>query len=153
MQDTCPKRPGGNQRYQVWRVVRIIPEEIERWLYMVRHDPPAILEIDELYSLVYARNVYSNEYNIIQKVGRGLPVGSLTLTQELSKVPPNAYKQSTHRLGFYLDGRYDKLVRNDMLKFRVEDPEDTYGFYYQHINQRGEPGYFASIQDFLGIRG
>lgn len=118
---------------------------------MVRHDPPAVLEIDELYSLVYQRNVYSDEYNILQKVGRGLPVGSFTLTQELSKIPPNAYKQATHRLGFYLDGRYDRQIRNDLLKFKVEDPTDQFGLYYQHINSRGEPGYYRTIQEFLGI--
>lgn len=153
MSDTCPPMPGGNQRYQVWRVVKIIPEEIEKWLWMVRHDPPAILEIDELYSLVYKRNVYSDEYNILQKVGRGLPVGSITLTQELSKTPPNAYKQSTHRLGFYIDGRYDKQVRNEMLKDDVENPPDEYGFYYQRITGRGQPAYYKDIQSFLGLRG
>ena len=152
MQDTCPPKPGSNDRYQTWRVVRIIPEEIERWLWQVRHDPPAVLMIDELYSLVYKRNVYSDEYNILQKVGRGLPVGSVTLTQELSKIPPNAYKQSTHRMGFYLDGRYDRLIRNDMLKFKVEDPADKFGLYYQHINSRGEPGYYKDIQAFLGVK-
>ncbi len=151
MSDTCPAKPGSNDRYQVWRVVKIIPEEIEKWLWMVRHDPPAVLEIDELYSLVYKRNTYSDEYNILQKVGRGLPVGSITLTQELSKIPSNAFKQSTHRLGFYIDGRYDQLVRNDMLKFKVEQPKDTFGVYYQHINGRGEPDYFKDIQSFLGL--
>lgn len=152
MQDTCPPKPGRNDRYQTWRVVRIIPEEIEQWLWQVRHDPPAVLMIDELYSLVYKRNVYSDEYNILQKVGRALPVGSITLTQELSKIPPNAYKQSTHRLGFYLDGRYDRLIRNDMLKYKVDDPVDKYGLYYQHINSRGEPGYYQDIQSFLGVK-
>lgn len=151
MSDTCPGKPKSNDRYQVWRVVKVIPEEVEKWLWMIRHDPPAILEIDELYSLVYKRNVYSDEYNILQKVGRGLPVGSITLTQELSKIPPNAFKQATHRLGFYIDGRYDQLIRNDMLKFKVEQPHDKYGLYYQHINGRGEPDYFKDIQTFLGM--
>ena len=151
LSDVCPARPGANERYQVWQVVRIIPEEIERWLWNVRHDPPAVLEVDELYSLVYRRNVYRDEYNILQKVGRSLPVGSITLTQELSKIPPNAYKQANHRLGFYIDGRYDRLIRNDMLKYKVEDPADTFGFYYQHISGRGAPPYFATVQKFLGV--
>jgi hypothetical protein len=149
--DSCPAAPGRNQRYQVWRVARVLPEEMERWLYMVRNDPPAILEIDELASLTYKRGEYSEQYNLITKWGRGLPVGSIALSQELSRIPPNAYKQSTHRFGFYLDGRYDKLIRNDMLKWKVEDPADTYGFYYQHINGRGEPRYHRTIQEFLGL--
>lgn len=151
MSDICPPPPGRNDRYQVWQVVKIIPEEIEKWLYRVRHDAPAVLEIDELVTLVYGRNVFSDQYNIIQKTGRSLPVGTLTLTQELSKIPQNAFKQSVHRLGFYLEGRYDRLIRNDMLKYEVEDPADQYGFYYQHINSRGEPQYYGTIQEFLGL--
>jgi hypothetical protein len=125
---------------------------MEKWLYRVRKDPPAILLVDELASLTYKRNEYSEQYNLITKWGRGLPVGSIALSQELSKIPNNAYKQSTHRLGFYLDGRYDKMVRNDMLKWKVDDPPDQFGFYYQHINGRGQPLYYSSIQDFLGVR-
>lgn len=149
--DTCPPAPGSNDRYQVWRVAKIIPEEMEKWLYRVRKDPPAILEVDELASLTYKRGEHSDEYNLICKWGRALPVGSIALSQELSKIPTNAYKQSTHRLGFYLDGRYDRLVRNDMLKHKVDDPVDEFGFYYQHIKGRGEPPYYPTIQKFLGL--
>lgn len=152
LSDVCPVKPRSNDRYQVWQVVKIVPDEIEKWLWQIRKDPPAVLEIDELYSLVYKRNEYSAEYNIIQKVGRSLPIGTITLTQELSKIPQNAYKQSNHRLGFYLEGRYDRLVRNDMLKYPVEQPIDLYGMYYQHINARGQPAYYKDIQSFLGIK-
>jgi hypothetical protein len=151
LSDVCPPPPPRNARYQTWQVVKIIPEEIEKWLFQIRQDAPAIVGIDELYTLVYARNVYSDQYNILQKVGRSLPVGSITLTQELSKIPPNAYKQANHRLGFYLEGRYDKLIRNDLLKFKVEEPQDEWGFYYQHINARGQPAYYKTIQAFLGV--
>jgi energy-coupling factor transporter ATP-binding protein EcfA2 len=149
--DLCPQKPGRNARYQTWQVVQIIPEQIEKWLWGIRHDAPAVVEIDELYTLCYKKNQYSTEYNILQKVGRSLPVGSITNTQELSQIPANAYKQATHRLGFYLDGEYDRRIRNAMLKHKVEDPRDQYGFYYQHVNGRGEPGYFSSIQEFLGL--
>lgn len=153
-QDECPPRPQSNQMYQVWQPIKLIPEEIEKWLWQVRHDPPALLETDELVHLCYGRNTYSDQYNIILKTGRSPnhPVGSITLTQELSRIPPNAYKQSTHRLGFYLEGRYDLLIRNDMLKFKVENrPEFPYGVYYQHMNGRGKPEFFESIQQFLGL--
>ena len=79
-----------------------------------------------------------------------MPVGSISLTQELGKIPSNAYKQSTHRLGFYLEGDYDKRIRNDMLKKKVEQPPDFYGFYYQHKDNRFDPTYFKSIQDMIG---
>lgn len=149
MTNMCPPRPGKNERYQVWQVVKIVPEEIEKWLWGVRKDGPAFLFIDELSAITYSRKEFSDEYNIIQKTGRSLNVGSITLTQELSKIPANAYKQAVHRLGFYLEGRYDVLIRNDMLKQKVLQPDDNYGFFYQHINSRGAPLYFPSVQHFL----
>src|SRR6266700_606726 len=153
MSDRCPGSPGGNARYQVWQPIKIVPDEVEQWLWQIRHDAPAILEIDELVHLVYKRGAYSDEYTVIQKTGRSLGVGTITLTQELSKIPANAYKQAVHRLGFYLEGRYDKLIRNDMLKVegKIEQPPDHYGLYYQHINGRGIPRYYPTIQRFLGV--
>jgi len=156
--DMAPARPKSNQRYQVWQPIRAIPDQIEQWLWMIRQDATssdvsgAFLFIDELVTLCYKRNQYSDEYNILQKTGRSLPVGSVTLTQELSKIPGNAYKQSVHRLGFYLDAaaEYDRRISHSLLKGKVADPIDPYGFYYQHINGRGEPTYFESIQHFLG---
>lgn len=151
--DAAPPRPGRNERYQVWQPVNLIPEEIEKWLWQVRKDAPAVLEIDELVHLVYKAGQYSQEYNTILKTGRSLPVGVITLTQELSKIPSNAYKQSNHRLGFYVDeaAEYDRRIRNGLLKAKMGDPKDIHGFWYQHINGRGEPEYAPSIQKFLGV--
>jgi len=150
--DLAPGKPGRNQRYQIWQPITEDPEQIERWLYQIRHDAPAFLLVDELYTLVYKRNEYSREYNILQKTGRSLPVGTITLTQELSRIPGNAYKQAVHRLGFYLEGPYDLRIRDLMLKRpKLDNPEHQYGFYYQHINGRGEPSYFENIQHFLGM--
>lgn len=151
--DLAPPKLERGKRYQVWQPINEDAEQIERWLWQIRHDAPAFLLIDELYSLVYRRE-FSREFNIIQKTGRSLPVGTIVLTQELSKIPPNAYKQSVHRLGFYLEGEYDTRIRDLMLKKpKIGNPNDTYGFYYQHINSRGEPEYFQDIQSFIGKRG
>lgn len=149
--DTAPARPGRNQRFQVWQPVKIVPDEIEQWLWRVRHDAPAILDIDELVYLCYGRDRYSDEYNVIQKTGRSLPIMTLTGTQELSKIPANAYKQATHRLGFYIDAaaEYDRRIRNALLKDKMGDPDHPYGFWYQHINGRGTPAYFQDVQHFL----
>lgn len=149
--DYAPQKPASNERYQVWQPIKIIPEEIEKWLWMVRHDPPAVLGIDELVHLVYRRGIYSDEYNIILKTGRSLPIGSISLTQELSKIPQNAFNQSVHRMGFYLEGRYNHLIRNDLLKWKVEQPPDEWGLYYQHMNGRGQPEYARTIQEWLGL--
>ena len=152
--DKAPGRPGANERYQVWQPIKLIPDEIEKWLWQVRKDAPAVLEIDELVHLVYSRGLYSDEYNIILKTGRSLPVGVITLTQEMGRIPANAFKQSNHRLGFYIDkaSRYDRQIRDALLKAQVDDPAHPYGVYYQHQNGRGEPEYFPSIQRFLGTK-
>ncbi len=162
--DEWPGRIGGdrappqlssssNERYQVWQPIKLIPEEIEKWLWQIRHDPPCVVEIDELVHLCFGRTTYSDEFNIIQKTGRAGPIGSIVLTQEMSHVPPNAYKQSDHRLGFYIDqaAEYDRRIRNSLLKAKLGDPTDLHGFWYQHASGRGDPQYFASIQKFLSV--
>lgn len=149
--DAAPGRPDGNQRYQVWQPVKLVPEQIEKWLWMVFNSGPAVLEIDELVHLCYGRNTYSDEYNKILKLGRSKWIGVITLTQEFSRIPPNAYKQSNHRMGFYIEGDYDRRVRNQLLKAKVEEPPDKFGFYYQHRDGRGQPLYFPTIQKFLGV--
>lgn len=151
MQDKAPHAAHITQRYQVWQPIHIIPQEVENWLYQIRQLPPAILYIDELVYLCYGREKYSDEYNIIQKTGRSLPIMCITATQELSHIPANAYKQATHRLGFYIDAsaEYDRRLRNNLLKSKLDNPPDLYGFWYQHINGRSEPYYFRNIQNFL----
>jgi hypothetical protein len=151
--DTCPARPRSDARYQVWQCVNIVPEEIEKWLAQLRRDAPALLEIDELHTLVYKRDCYSPEFNRILKTGRSAPIGTIALTQELSKIPANAYKQAIHRLGFYIDkaSRYDRQIWQALLKDQLDDPADEFGLYYQHQNGRSAPRYYENIQQFLGI--
>lgn len=154
--DICPPPPRADDRYQVWQMINVIPDEIEKWLdRIIKYADygPSVVEIDELHTLVYSRNEYSPKYNQIQKTGRGLQIGSISLTQELSKTPPNAYKQATHRLGFYIDqaSRYDRQIWQALLKAKVGDPPDPYGVYYQHEKGRGDPRYYKTIQEFLGL--
>lgn len=149
--DRCPPRCRGNQVYQVWHPIHLIADEIEQWLDQILRDAPAIVLIDELVHLKYGR-VYSPKYEEIQKTGRSKHIITLTGTQELGKIPGNAYKQASHRFGFYVDkaAQYDRLVLNLLLKAKVDDPRDEWGFYYQSEKGRGEPLYFSSIQQFLG---
>lgn len=155
--DVCPPAPKSNERYQVWQCVKLIPEEIEKWLWMIRQDAKAggaLEEIDELHSMVWKGGQYSDELNINLKTGRSIGLGTFALTQELSKIPANVYKQATHRLGFYIDqaARYDRQIWQALLKSRVGDPPDQFGLYYQHEKGRGEPRYYPTIQEFLGVR-
>lgn len=150
----APLALGKKQRYQVWQPLLIYPEEVEKWLGMVFNQPPALLWINELYVLKYkgAQN-FSDMYSIIQRAGRTKPITTMTETQKLGKIPTDAYEQATHRLGFYIEGQYNKFIRSEMLKSeQVLNPSDTYGFHYQHVNGRGDPPYYRDIQQFLGVR-
>ncbi len=150
--DTCPPRCTGNQLYQVWSPVHRIPEEIEKWLDQILHDAPAILDVDELVHLKYGAKLYSPNYETIQKTGRSKHIITLTGTQALARIPPEAYEQATHRFGFYIDkaARYSRQALTALLKADVPDPSDEFGFYYQSEKGRGDPLYFSSIQMFLG---
>lgn len=143
-----------NDRYQVWQPLLIYPEEVEKWLWTIFNSPPALLWINELYALKYKGvGNYSDVYAIIQRAGRTKPITVLTETQKLGKIPGDAIEQATHRLGFYMEGTYNKYVRSEMLKGeRVQNPIDNYGFHYQHVNGRGEPQYYRDIQQFLNMR-
>jgi hypothetical protein len=138
--------------YQIWQPLILYPDEIEKWLEQIFNRPPAIVMIDELYVLKYkgAQN-YSNMYSVLQRAGRARNITTITHTQKMGKISPDAYEQSTHRLGFYMEGTYNLFIRSQMLKGeRVPNPTDQYGFHYQHINGRGTPIYYRNIQEFLG---
>jgi len=152
VQDRAPGLPKRGNMYQIWQPLRVIPDEIEKWLDMIFNHPPAVLMVDELYVLKYRRD-YSEMYTIIQRAGRARGITTISHTQKLAKVPTDAYEQSTHRMGFYIEGVYNKYIRSELLKSeRVPNPTHDYGFYYQHINGRGEPFYYRDIQHFLGER-
>ena len=140
-------------KYQIWQPLMRKPDEIEKWLWWVFDGGPSILMIDELYTLKYqGTNNYSDAYSVIQRAGRARKITCITHTQKLGKIPADAYEQATHRLGFYMEGTYNKFIRSEMLKFeRCPMPSDNYGFHYQHINGRGEPEYYRDIQQFLGL--
>jgi len=147
-----PDVPKPKQMYQIWQPLLIYPDEIEKWLGQIFERAPAVILIDELYVLKYKGvGNYSNMYSVIQRAGRARDITTITHTQKLGKIPPDAYEQSTHRLGFYMEGTYNQFIRSQMLKMeRIPNPIDTYGFHYQHINGRGIPPYYKNIQQFLG---
>ena len=149
----APKTDLGKQRYQIWQPFIRYPDQIEKWLWGIFEGGPSILMIDELHALKYSgQQNYSDAYSVIQRAGRARRITTITHTQKLHKIPADAFEQATHRLGFYMDGRYNQLIRSDMLKMeKAPQPHDDHGFYYQHINGRGEATYYEDIQEFLGL--
>lgn len=153
MSDLAPGRPPANQRVQVWQPVLIDPEQVERWLWQVLHDPPAILFVDELVHLCYGRKSFSENYSRIQKLGRMLPIGCITCTQELVDIPRNALGQATHIARFRLNLPYEQRLMKSIMHAKEEMPEpaDHHGFYYGSVTSREEPQYYPDAQHFLKI--
>lgn len=151
MSDFCPPRPGANQRVQVWQPVIIRPDEVEKWLWGVLHDPPAILFVDELVHLCYGRKVFSENYSRIQKLGRMLPIGCITCTQELVDIPRNALGQATHIARFRLNLPYEQRLMKSIMHAKNDMPEpvDKHGFYFGSTSSGAEPLYFSDAQHFL----
>lgn len=149
----APTQLAKKGQYIIWRPIVKHPQEIEKWLWGIFDGGPSILLIDELYALKYkGAGNYSDAYSALQCAGRGRKITTITHTQKFGKINPDAYQQATHRLGFYMDGTYNKYIRSEMMKCEhCAMPDDKFGFYYQHINGRGNPEYYSSIQDFLGL--
>lgn len=143
-----PPLPKSNQHIQVWQPLIEVPEEIEKWLWHVRKDAPAILDIDELLALCYKSNYTSNEYKIIQKLGRDLPILTITGTQELVEIPRNAVGQADHYIRFRLKHPYEQRFMKNVMG-EMDEPMDKYGFYYAHADDQGEPRYFKDYKNFF----
>lgn len=147
----APPEPEENQRVQVWQPISEIPEEIEKWLWHVWHDAPAILKIDELSALNYGSKNTSEEYNKILKLGRALPITTIAHTQELVEIPRNLIGQSDHIVRFRLKHPYERRMMRNLMEMEVEEPPDPYGFHYLNTNG-GEPVYFKDYKEFFGSK-
>src|SRR5690348_11715086 len=151
---SLPPKLTGNQRVQVWQPVVVIPEKVEEWLFRVRQDAPAILQIDELLFLCYGPRG-SEELTKITKLGRGLPLLTIIHTQELAQIPRGVITQPDHVIRMKLRSRYERYLLDDFLNVEEDthlpDPSDRYGLWYGHADANEEPRYYPSIQKFLGL--
>lgn len=149
--DSLPPPLKSNERVQVWQPVVIDPEIVEKWLYRVRHDPPAILQIDELLALCYGKRDTSDEFTRITKLGRALPIATIAQTQELVDIPRGALSQPDHIARFRLKHPYEIRLLNGMMGKDVDEPKDKYGLWYSYAEVDGEPIYYPSAQHLLGM--
>lgn len=149
--DSLPPKLKNNERVQVWQPVVLDPEIVEKWLYRIRHDPPAILQIDELLALCYGKRDTSDEFTRITKLGRALPICTVAQTQELVDIPRGALSQPDHIARFRLKHPYEQRLLNGIMGQDLDEPLDPWGFYYSHAEKDGNPIYFSSAQKFLGL--
>jgi hypothetical protein len=151
MGDNLPPKMQNNQRVQVWQPIVLDPETVEKWLYRIRHDPPAILQIDELLALCYGKRDTSDEFTRITKLGRALPICTISQTQELVDIPRGALSQPDHIARFRLKHPYEQRLMNGWMGQELTEPSDPWGFYYSHAEKDGSPIYYNSAQSFLGL--
>lgn len=146
-----PAKPQGNQRIQVWQPIHIVPDSVESWLASILKDAPAILYIDELVHLIYKKNQPSLAYSKLLKVGRALPVGCVTCTQELAEIPRSTIGQTTHVARFRLLRDWDRRVIDSVSGSpgRLVEPPDPHGFYYASMRDTGKIEYFWNSQAFF----
>lgn len=150
-QDEAPPPLKEGQRVQVWQPIVEQEEEIEKWLRQIENDAPALLYVDEMAALMYGARRSSQNFKRLQKLGRGLPVGIVSLTQELAEMPRQLVGQATHVVRFRLLNAYeqrlgDRLVR----KGDPGEPRAKHGFFYA-CEETGAPGaYYADKSEFFG---
>lgn len=153
--NTLPPKLSNNERVQVWQPVIIDPDTVEKWLFRIRHDPPAILQIDELLALCYSPSHSSEELTSITKLGRALPITTIVQSQELVKIPRGALTQPDHVARFRLKSSYERRLMDNFLNVDEEDklpePFDPWGFWYGHAEIDGPAIYYDSAQKFLGL--
>lgn len=152
--DSIPRKLTSNERVQVWQPTVIDPEKVEAWLFRIRQDPPAILQIDELLFLCYGPNG-SDELTRITKLGRALPIITIVGTQELVKIPRGVITQPDHVIRLRLKSAYERRLMRDFLnvdeKEKLPEPSDKYGLWYGHADSDKPPIYYPSIQKMLGL--
>lgn len=152
--DNIPPKLTGNERVQVWQPTIIDPEKVEAWLFRVRQDPPAILQIDELLFLCYGPNG-SDELTRITKLGRALPIITIIGTQELVKIPRGVLTQPDHVIRLRLKSLYERRLMNNFLNVeegsKLHEPEHKYGLWYGHADSDAPPIYYPNIQKMLGL--
>lgn len=148
--DSLPPKLKSNERVQVWQPTIIHPETVERWLYRVRQDPPAILHLDEVLAVCYKHGDPSEELTRIAKLGRALPISTISHTQDVVDLPRGILSQPDHIVRFRLKNKYDRRYMDGLFEEeKMNEPKDQHGLWYVDAEVGGEPRYFSDAQEFL----
>lgn len=140
-------------RVQVWVPEIASQDQIETWQFNIKQQAQkrrqaAVILYDEGAALIYRKGDYSEEYRRIQKVGGGLFITTVTLTQELGGIPPTAYSQAQHFCCWRLQTIYDMTVANTLLGFKPSFGA-RYSLWYKN-QDNDEPAYeYESMQHML----
>jgi len=153
---TDDKPPAANRttgRIQVWSPELTVPESVEAWQHNIKvqaekQKQAAVIYYDELAALIYKAGSFSEEYRRIQKVGGGLYLSTLSLTQELGGIPSTAYSQAQHFLCWRLQAAYDLQVAGGLLGFKPRWGA-RYEFWYKNQDDDELAYNYEDIHDFV----
>lgn len=148
--DEAPQLLSKDDAIQVWQPLRRIPDEVETWLERIVHDVPAIVAVDEGVFLRYTNTWSSEMWEILQKIGRDLPLTTMVGTQDIVKMPRTIISQSDHIARFSLRHPYEQSLMKSVVGDTGE-PRDRYGFFYSNQERGDSPLYFHDMQEFFGL--
>lgn len=135
--------------FQVWQPVIEAEQQIESYLRAVEKAAPRITVIDELQYLCYRGGRFSEGYRRLLKLGRALPVGTITGTQELAGIPRQAIGQATWILRFRLQNLYDQTTADRLAHNLEGEPPDEHGFFFNRVGSPHQAWYYSSIYELL----
>lgn len=120
-------------------------------IYMQRS--PCIVYIDEVSSITTVGGKPPRYYDILQKQGRGLGIGVVSLTQSPSYIPPMMLRLATYWVRFTLNDEYDiAKVARVMGRAVLTPPPDEHGFWFRDTRKPvaySPPMYFKDFQEFF----
>lgn len=135
--------------FQVWQPILEMELQIESYLRSIEKAAPRIAVIDELQYLCYRGGRFSEGYRRLLKLGRALPVGTITGTQELAGIPRQAIGQATWILRFRLQNLYDQTTADRLAHNGEGEPPDEHGFYFNRVGSPHQAWYYSSIYELL----
>lgn len=157
-----PPSPATLERgIQVWQppTLRVPADAAESWLAgIVDRKAPAVLLIDELTALKRGNRDYPVGLEVALKVGRGMGLTPIVLTQAASKIPPEVIAQSTHAVRFHLQWRYDRWLVDGLMGRLGQtpgappppEPAREYGFFYARMQRVPAVSFeYADFREFF----
>lgn len=116
---------------------------------------PAIVYLDELSSITNGAGKAPRYYDILQKQGRGMNIGLVSVTQSPAFIPANLIRQATHMIRMHLNDDYDvKKIVKAMGPEALDDPFDDFGFFYRNCTKpkkKSPAVYYEDMKEFFGL--
>ena len=121
----------------IWRYYDDDHDLHEQWLANIFDaGVPAVIYVDELFSITTDRGKAPRSYEKILRQGRGQDIGLISATQSPSYIPAQLVRQASHVVRFRLNSDTDSEKLESMLGQRhMAEPAHAHGFYFRSVDQ------------------